>query len=73
MKKLLMTFGVLLFVLSILLGTSSKQAFAHHNVIWGNMLVKKDQIGKVDIKKNTNIYKMKNKKLVYYKKVVFCK
>ncbi|WLV23877.1 hypothetical protein QR721_09535 [Aciduricibacillus chroicocephali] len=43
-------------------------ASAHHNVQWEGMQVKEGQVGKVDVLKTTTIYKMKNKKLVSYKK-----
>ncbi|MBB2482968.1 hypothetical protein H5P36_22665 [Bacillus sp. APMAM] len=69
MKRVLMIISAVLLGLSLTFSINSNQAFAHHNVYWGNMQVLKGQIGKVDILKTTNIYKIKNKKLVYYKKV----
>lgn len=68
MKKILKTIGVFLLGVSFICGTSQNKAYAHHNVYWGDMQVKKYQIGKVEVKKTINIYKIKNKKLVYYKK-----
>jgi len=41
---------------------------AHHNVQWEGTQVMVGQIGKLEVLKKTNIYKIKNKKLTFYKK-----
>ncbi|OIK13265.1 hypothetical protein BIV60_14335 [Bacillus sp. MUM 116] len=65
MKKVVSYILMLVLFVSIL--SSPQSAFAK-KVNWGNMKVERWQVGKIDVIKPTDIYMVKNNKLVYYKK-----
>ena len=55
--------------LALLLTPLAPQTVAEAKVVWGNQELVKGQIGRVTVLKNTNLYNIKNNKLVAARKV----